>query len=198
MRRLQLLESNTNVVLKEFFFEDKPDSFVLGDFGLTAPQVSSILETGSADHKYGDEWVLDEIIPIYSKSVHNWDGFIEIIEAITYKPGWYFRHGIEDGRMWVQVGVTEEAEIAFDPISKEQKGWRGAKHFLSPHMCRQEVVGTVLHAIERAEMHEVHEWFRYKGRSIYNPHLDPDALVEVARYKQNFNTRENAMMMEGG
>ena len=122
--------------------------------------------------------------------------FKSIIEQITYKSGWYFRTGVEFGRMWVQVGVTEDAEISYDVIEKKRVGWRGAKHYLSEHMCRNEIVSTVHHAIVRAEMHEVNEWFRYKGRAIYNPHLDPDVLVEVAAKKSSFNTRKNAMTME--
>jgi hypothetical protein len=125
-----------------------------------------------------------------------WDEFEDIIEAITYKPGWYFRTGLEEDRMWVQVGVTEEAEISFDPIAGKKVPWRGAKHFLSKHMCRNEVVSTVFHAIERAEMHEAREWFRYKGSSIFNPHLDPDALAVFAKRLVNFNVRENAMSMD--
>lgn len=125
-----------------------------------------------------------------------WLDFGAIIGNITYKRGWYFRAGIEDCRMWIQIGVTADAEIAYDPIAKEVVPWRGAKHYLSPYMCRQEVVGTVHHAIQRAEMHELNEWFRYRGRSIYNPHLDPDKLAEFASKKENFNTRDNAMTMD--
>ena len=127
-----------------------------------------------------------------------WLEFIALISEIAYKPGWYFRTGVEEGRMWFQVGVTEEAEISFDPIEGKKVPWRGAKHYLSPHMCRNEVVTGVKHAIDRAEMHEVNEWFRYRGASIYNPHLDPDALVEVAKFKKNFNTRPNAITMDEG
>lgn len=125
-----------------------------------------------------------------------WCEFGMLIASITYKPGWYFRAGVEGTRMWYQVGVTKEAEISFDPIEGTKVPWRGAKHYLSEHMCRNEIVTGVKHAIDRAEMHEVNEWFRYKGKSIYNPHLDPDSLVEVAKYAKNFNTRENAMTMD--
>jgi hypothetical protein len=127
-----------------------------------------------------------------------WKGFQKIIDSITYKPGWYIRTGVEEGRMWLQVGVTEEAEISFDLVAGKKMPWCGAKHFLSEHMCRNEIVSTAFHAIERAELHELREWFRYRGTSIFNPHLDPDALVEVARYAKNFNTRENAMTMQEG
>ena len=126
--------------------------------------------------------------------------FVDIIESIDYKSGWYFRHGLtgvgDDQYMWIQMGVTEEAEISFDPIEGKKVPWRGAKLPLSWHMCRQEVVGMVKHAIDRAEMHEINEWFRYKGRAIYNPHLDPDALAGLASKLSNFNFRKNAMTME--
>lgn len=186
--------------LREFYFPSKPSYFLLADYGISDRGISNLLRGASADTEYG-EWWLDEIEVLYDavdEHAQTWEEFTDIITSITYKPGWYFRTGVEQGRMWVQVGVTEEAEISFDPIEGKKVPWRGAKHYLSPHMCRQEIVSTVLHAIERAEMHEVHEWFRYKGRSIYNPHLDPDALVEVARYARNFNTRKNAMTMSDG
>lgn len=125
-----------------------------------------------------------------------WLEFIGIITEITYKPGWYIRVGFDEGRMWMQVGVTEEAEISYDRQAGKKVPWRGAKHDLSRHMCRNEIVSTVYHAFERAELHEVKEWFRYRNASIFNPHLDPDALVEVARFAKNFNTRVNAMTME--
>jgi hypothetical protein len=125
-----------------------------------------------------------------------WKEFQSKLDEISYKPGWYIRTGIEPGRMWVQVGVTEDAEISFDPIEGKKVPWRGVKLYLSQHMCRQEIVSLVYHAIERAELHEVKEWFRYKSRSIYNPHLDPDVLAEVAKWAKNFNVRENAMTMD--
>ena len=128
--------------------------------------------------------------------IKKWAEFHSYIDQITYKRGWYIRTGIEEGRMWMQIGVTEEAEISYDPIAGKKVPWRGSKHYMSKHMCRNEIVSMVFHAIERAEMHEVREWFRYKDRSIFNPHLDPDALVKVATYAKNFNSRENAMSME--
>lgn len=203
MWMLELRHKQTNETLKQVFFNDRPGVFALADYSIGTNSASALMTTGWATTVDGD-WSLAEIVPrdnlreVSKKHTDKWLEFAEILGQIAYKPGWYFRNGIEDGRMWVQVGVTQEAEIAFDPIAGEKVPWRGAKHFLSPHMCRQEIVGTVLHAIERAEMHEIREWFRYKGRSIYNPHLDPDALVEVAKYARNFNTRDNAMTMNDG
>lgn len=121
---------------------------------------------------------------------------ISIFKQITFKPGWSFRFGNDCGRLWFQVCVDESSPDAIDSVTGERVAWRSAKHFLSQHMCRNEIVGAAFHAIDRAIEHETREWFRYKGRSIFNPHLDPDVLAEVASKAANFNTRENAMTME--
>ena len=123
-----------------------------------------------------------------------------IVAQIDYKPGWFImldHDRMEDGgRPFIQIAVTGIAEASLCPFTGERVPWKGGKKYLSYHMCRQEIVGAVLGAIKDAEMHELHEWFKYKGRAIYSPHLDPDALAELARYKRNFNFRENAMTME--
>lgn len=114
----------------------------------------------------------------------------EIVSAITYKPDWII-HLKDDGeRMYVQIEAT-----TLDSITKEPCSWKSGKTYLSPFMCRQEIVGAVFGAIEKAEIHEMREFFRYKGASIYNPHLDPDVLAEVAKKKESFNVRDNAMDM---
>ena len=120
-----------------------------------------------------------------------------IIAQITYKPGWTFLVGEDGDRLYVQAAVSTESDLTMDPTRRttERTPWKSGKRYLSPFMCRQEVVGTVLGLIQDAEMHEVREWFRYRGASIYNPHLDPDVLMEVARRKASFSVRENAMSM---
>ena len=167
------------------------------DFSGYKKTLRRVTEDQAAIRKVMDKKTIYELLysaddPVAAK----WLKFALIIGKVTYKPGWYLRTGVEEGRMWVQVGVTDEAEISWDMIAKKKVPWRGAKHYLSPHMCRNEIVSTVYHAIERAELHEVKEWFRYRGASIFNPHLDPDALVEVAKWAKNFNVRVGAMTME--
>lgn len=120
-----------------------------------------------------------------------------IVDAITYKPGWRFDVGRDGERFYVQAAVSVQSDLTMDPTrrSADRTPWKSGKRYLSPFMCRQEIVGVVLGLIKDAEMHEVHEWFRYRGASIYNPHLDPDVLVEIARKASSFNVRENAMSM---
>lgn len=121
--------------------------------------------------------------------------FESLVQQITYKPGWQI-HLCEDNRgIYIQVGVTTEAEISLDMITGERVAWKGAKHYLSPWMCDSEVVGAAFGAIRQAEEHEVREWFRFKRRSIFNPHLSVHALVDLSSKLANFDTRPNAMTM---
>lgn len=115
-----------------------------------------------------------------------------IIEQCSYKPEWAIAlHGSPDTRPYVQLHVDGTCSISGKPVL-----WSSGKRYLSPWMRKQEIVGVVFDLIKAAEMHELHEWFRYKGASIYNPHLDPDALAELASRKESFVCRENAMSME--
>lgn len=122
----------------------------------------------------------------------------KIVSAITYKPGWTLRLGRDGKRLFVQAEVSIESDLTRDPTGRTdgRTPWKSGKRYLSSYMCRQEIVGTVFGLIQDAEMHELREWFRYRGAAIYNPHLDPDVLADVARRKTSFCLRQNAMTME--
>lgn len=111
-----------------------------------------------------------------------------LVEQCTYKPGWTLLFNSDD-RPYVQWEVE-----GLDSISKQPTRWRSGKRYLSSFMCRQEVVAAVFSLALAAEEHEAREWFRYKGASIYNPHLDPDVLAQVAKKAESFNVRADAMM----
>jgi len=121
-----------------------------------------------------------------------------IISRVTYKPGWSVLMGIDGERPFIQLEVSTESDATLDSAKRDgsRTPWKSAKRYLSLHMCSQEVVGAIFGLIKDAELHEVHEWFRYRGAAIFNPHLDPEVLVEVARKKSSFVTRDNAMSME--
>ena len=127
---------------------------------------------------------------------------LKIVEAITYKPGWHIGFhaiaGDPDAEPYVQLEISEESDASLDAQKRDgtRTPWKSRRVYLSHHMCRQEIVGAVFGLIDGAERHEMREWFRYRGASIYNPHLDPDALVPVASKASNFNVRENSMTME--
>ena len=119
-----------------------------------------------------------------------------LVNQCSYKDGWSINlHGdFEKGEAYIQISVSKE--VGRCSISRKPVAWKSGKRSLSKFMCRQEIVGCVFALIKDAEMHEIHEFFRYKGASIYNPHLDPDVLAMVASNKSSFVCRENAMSME--
>lgn len=115
----------------------------------------------------------------------------EILRTISYKPGWYLDAHDDGHRVYLQVGVLPHASAAKCARTGEQPyPWKGGKHYLSKHMCRQEIVGMAYKAFKAAEEHELHEWFKYRGVAIFDPHLDPDKLVEFAGNPENRNTRD--------
>lgn len=118
-----------------------------------------------------------------------------IVDACSYKPGWTIKLHNNAG-LYVQLEVIPYAGQLSPHGGGPEVPWKSGKRYLSPHMCRQEVVGVIWGLIKDAEAHEAGEWFRYKGRCIYNPHLDPDVLAEVASKAASFNVRQNAMEPE--
>ena len=95
------------------------------------------------------------------------------IRNIKYKPGWEIILGDDGDRLFLQVEATTlDAEPCSAPIGgvyHEEVTWKGGKRYLSPHMCRQEIVGICFDLLKAAEDHELREWFRYRGTRIYCP-----------------------------
>lgn len=121
----------------------------------------------------------------------------DLVSAITYKPGWSIRFVREGARPYVQAFVGVESDSSLDSAARDgtREPWATGKRYLSWHMTRQEVVSAVFGLLKDAEEHETREWFRYKGASIFNPHLDPDVLARVAKDKRAFIMRDNPMSM---
>lgn len=113
----------------------------------------------------------------------------DIVNTITYKDGWSFIVSEKKGIPYIQINC----KVGICSITKKPSPWKGRKQYISSFSTRQEVIGMCFSLLKDAEMHELHEWFRYKGASIYNPHLNPDALVEVAKKKENFDCRVDSM-----
>lgn len=54
---------------------------------------------------------------------------------------------------------------------------RGRKWYISGYAIPDEVVKTAWLAVEIALRHEAMEGFTYKGRRVFNPHTDIEALI---------------------
>jgi hypothetical protein len=126
------------------------------------------------------------------------DEMTAIVAAISYKPGWRVCLRRDAGRRpFLQLEVSAEAAAALDSQKRDgsRTPWKSGKRYLSKHMCRREVVGAAFGLIRDAEEHEMREWFRYCDAAIFNPHLDPQALVAVANRAASFNLRADPMGM---
>lgn len=88
--------------------------------------------------------------------------------------------GEHEGRLWVQVG-TERPDTY---TSKVELGV-GGKAYVSGHATDDEIVKKIFGLCMAYTEHETREGFKWKGRRIFNPHLDLNALWSVA-LKSNY------------
>lgn len=116
---------------------------------------------------------------------------IEDIEKITaeigYKPGYRLivardQADPKDGRIYVQVECDRP-----DTFTGVMGVGRGGKFYLSPYMTVSEIVQGCFGLCKSYDEHETREAFTWRGRRIYGPHIDVDALWEVA---DNLSVRE--------
>ncbi len=93
---------------------------------------------------------------------------------IRYKD-WEFYVGDKNGAVYLQIKF--DAPCHCDPSKIERQHCR--KWLLSEWMTPTEIVQTVWAAVVRAEIHEAAETFMFKGKDIFNTHIDVEALVEA-------------------
>lgn len=118
----------------------------------------------------------------------------KIVAAITYKEGWRVEFHADYSPAAFSLGYIQiECITSVDSQTGKPTSWVSGKRHISEWACSQEIVGSVFSLIKEAEMHEVHEMFRYKGACIYNPHLCPDALSDLAKRASSFVTRPDSM-----
>ncbi len=101
---------------------------------------------------------------------------------VQYKD-WRFNMTREGGELYLQVAFVHEGAE-----------WKGRKWRLSQHMKKSEIVQTALKAVLTAEEHEAREQFLYKGKAVFGPHIDVDALWEVC---ETLDARDAALAGAG-
>lgn len=97
-----------------------------------------------------------------------------IVDNISYND-WTIRldRYADNGPPYVQILFMDK-----DRITGNLEQQRCRKWVLSFFMTDSEVVRTTFQAIQQAALHEVQEAFKYKGKRIFNPHMDYDALAQ--------------------
>lgn len=90
---------------------------------------------------------------------------------------WDINVRMDGDRPYLQIHVKNGKDAATGSVLE----WTGRKWLLSYHMVPNEVVTTAFKAVMTAMEHEVRENFRFKGASIFNPHIDPEMMAEIVR-----------------
>ncbi len=102
--------------------------------------------------------------------------FTAILSQCKYKHWEFEVHEIgSSGETWLQLSW-----VGPDTDTDEYAELKSRKWKLSPFMTKSEVVQTAFKAVMTAEEHETREAFKYRGRSVFGPHLDVDTLWEVS------------------
>lgn len=79
------------------------------------------------------------------------------------------------GDHFILQATWSEIDIVTDRYSTQHS----RKWLLSPHMTRSEIVQTAFKLAVTAVEHRARETFKYRGRRIFGPHFDVDALCEI-------------------
>lgn len=103
-----------------------------------------------------------------------------IVSNIEYKDS-IFRimrvSGAQNGPLFLQVKFVTVNVVTGLPYTALGRKW-----LLSEHMVKSEIVATALKAILAVEEHEARELFKYKGKAVFNPHIDVDALCSACDF----------------
>jgi len=113
----------------------------------------------------------EEVLDFYNRVV-------DIIENISYKQDYDILVDIDPvsgQRVFIQVKCYRK-----DTVTGEWGYGKGGKLYLSPYMSDQEIVQNTFGLYKSYEEHECREFFMYKGKRIYGPHISLEALLEVA------------------
>lgn len=110
----------------------------------------------------------------------------DLVSRCTFED-WNLEVRMDGDRPYLQVHVLNGK----DADTGERLEWTGRKWQLSHHMVPNEVVMTAFKAVMGAMEHEIRELFRYKGVPIFNPHLDPDLMVELMKSRNLIQERKN-------
>jgi hypothetical protein len=85
------------------------------------------------------------------------------------------KSGSDQDRWYLQVRVWRE-DCLVDGL--EDFGY-GGRFQVSPHSSESEIVQKALAAMLSFDEHEIRERFTYKGKNVFNPHIDINALLKV-------------------
>jgi hypothetical protein len=102
------------------------------------------------------------------------------LDSVKYN----FEIVVIEGRPFLRA-FYDETDIATGKVEVQYT----RKWPLSFHMVKSEIVSNAFKCVITSAEHRTREHFKYRGRRIYSPHFDVDALWEIANKKDALDYR---------
>ena len=110
---------------------------------------------------------------------------VEIVGHIEYKVDYEIVVTLEQQQVWIQPRFWRK-----DIVSHLYEWGYGGKAVVTESATTSQIVQMVFGLFKALEEHECREWFTYLGERVFGPHIDINALVEVANDTDHeFGTR---------
>ena len=106
---------------------------------------------------------------------------LEVLNKISF-PGYVFHAQRSDDRVYIYASWKQADN--FRPGSTVNEIQFSRRWLIRPEASTSEIVQTALKCVLTAMEHEVREQFLYRGRAIFGPHHDVDALWEIAGHME--------------
>jgi hypothetical protein len=106
-----------------------------------------------------------------------------ILDKVEYKD-WRFELLPVSGCSLHEDLLIRVVFVAPDNVTGNLEVQKGRWWLIEQGTPTTQVVQAAWLAVQRAEMHEIAEQFRYKGATIFNRHIDVEALVAVSNQVQ--------------
>ena len=103
----------------------------------------------------------------------------EYVAECSY-PDYTFKIGISrTSAIYLQATYLEADTVTGNVETQFTRRWS-----LSPEMGKSEIVATAFKCILTSMEHRTREWFLYRGKAIYQPHYDVDALHAICDQRE--------------
>jgi hypothetical protein len=102
----------------------------------------------------------------------------ELVELCTFE-GYAFNVSVGHGGIYLQAKYLDA-----DILSGRAEVQHTRKWLLSPMMTRSEIVQTCFKVVMTSMEHRAREGFKYRGKRVFGPHFDVEALWQICADKR--------------
>lgn len=115
-------------------------------------------------------------------------GVLDVLDTLTYKPGWSWKYAVFDGDLMVFFEAP-----AIDTYSGNQSKFMSQQRVPRHLVQRDDIIEWVRWQLWEMEQHEMDEWIKDRSdpEPIFNPH-NPDRSYEL-RMQRRFKAAEQRL-----